>query len=237
MTSTARDVLRNVDKVVTDNSKPLRDLIANLSTFADALGRNSSHVDGIIAGLERLTGGGAKATPVVYDLTAPRMFPAFEKPGNVQLVVREPTALDVLASDKVLVRGPRGLVSIGDDAKWSDLLPLVLQARLLQSFENAGLLQQASRPSDGLNAEFQLVTELRKFDLVTGENPTAEVEFSVRVQNADGKMVAARIFQAQEPAKGTDAAAAAEALDAAFGKLASEIVVWAAGVMRGGTQG
>jgi phospholipid/cholesterol/gamma-HCH transport system substrate-binding protein len=237
ITSTARDVLRNVDKVVTDNSKPLRDLIANLSSFAEALGRNSSHVDGIVAGLERLTGGGAKAAPAVYDFSAPRMFPSFEKPGNVQIVVREPTALDVLASDKMLVRGEKGLVSIGDNAKWSDLLPLVLQARLLQSFENAGLLQQASRPSDGLNAEFQLVTELRKFDVALGSSPTAEVEFSVRVQSADGKMIAAKIFQTQEPAKGTDPASAAEALDAAFGKLAAEIVVWAAGVMRGASQG
>jgi phospholipid/cholesterol/gamma-HCH transport system substrate-binding protein len=113
----------------------------------------------------------------------------------------------------------------------------VLQARALQSFENAGLLRQASRPLDGLNADFQLVTELRKFDLVTGANPTAEVKFSARLLSAEGKVAAAKVFQAQEPAKGTDAAAAAAALDAAFGKLATELVLWTAGAMRGATQG
>jgi phospholipid/cholesterol/gamma-HCH transport system substrate-binding protein len=237
MTAAVRDVLRHVDAVVTDNSAPLRSLITNLAAFADALGRNSTHVDGIVAGLERLTGGGAKATPAVYELTAPRTFPAFEKPANAQLAVREPTALDVLASDKILVRGTRGLGSIADDAKWSDLLPLVFQARVLQSFENAGLLRQASRPLDGLNADFQLVTEFRKFDLVAGANPTAEVEFSVRLLSADGKVAAAKAFQAEEPAKGTDPAAAAAALDAAFGRLATELVVWTAGAMRGATPG
>lgn len=237
MTAAVRDVLQHVDAVVTDNAAPLRSLITNLAAFADALGRNSTHVDGIVAGLERLTGGGAKATPAVYELTAPHTFPAFEKPANAQLAVREPTALDVLSTDRILVRGPRGLTSIADDAKWSDLLPLVFQAKVLQSFENAGLLRQSSRPLDGLNADFQLVTEFRKFDLVASPNPTAEVEFSVRLLSADGKVVAAKVFQAEEPAKGIDAAAAAAALDAAFGKLAAELVVWTAGAMRGATQG
>jgi len=237
MTGAVRDVLRHVDAVVTDNSAPLRSLIANLSTFADALGRNSNHVDGIVAGLERLTGGAAKAPPAVYDLTAARAFPAFEKPANAQLTVREPTTLDALASDRIVTRGTRGLTPIADDAKWSDLLPLVFQARVLQSFENAGLLRQSSRPLDGLNADFQLVTEFRKFDLLAGPTPTAEVEFSARLVAADGKVAAAKVFQAEEPAKGTDAAAATAALDAAFGKLAVELVLWTSNAMRGATQG
>lgn len=237
MTAAVREVLGHVDSVVTDNAAPLRSLITNLAAFADALGRNSTHVDGIVAGLERLTGGGAKATPAVYELAAAATFPAFEKPTTAQLTVREPTALDVLSTDRILVRGSRGLTSIADDAKWSDLLPLVLQSRMLQSFENAGLMRQASRPLDGLNADFQLVTEIHKFDLVAAPNPTAEVEFSARLLGADGKVVAAKVFQAEEPAKGADAAAAAAALDAAFGRLAIEVVVWASNAMRGATQG
>lgn len=173
----------------------------------------------------------------MYELAAAATFPAFEKPATAQLTVREPTALDVLSTDRILVRGSRGLTSIADDAKWSDLLPLVLQSRMLQSFENAGLMRQASRPLDGLNADFQLVTEIHKFDLVAAPNPTAEVEFSARLLGADGKVVAAKVFQAEEPAKGVDAAAAAAALDAAFGRLAIELVVWASNAMRGATQG
>jgi phospholipid/cholesterol/gamma-HCH transport system substrate-binding protein len=236
MTAAVRDVLGHVDAVVTDNAAPMRSL-TNLAAFADALGRNSTHVDGIVAGLERLTGGAAKAPPAVYDLTAVRAFPAFEKPPNAQLTVREPTTLDALASDRIVTRGSRGLTPIAEDAKWSDLLPLVFQARVLQSFENAGLLRQSSRPLDGLNADFQLVTEFRKFDLLAGPAPSAEVEFSARLVAADGKVVAARVFQAEEPAKGTDAAAAAAALDAAFGRLAVDLVVWASGAMRGAPPG
>jgi ABC-type uncharacterized transport system auxiliary subunit len=113
---------------------------------------------------------------------------------------------------KFATRGSRGLTPIADDAKWSDLLPVVFQVKVLQSFENGNLLRQSSRPLDGLNADFQLVTEFRKFDLLAGPAPTAEVEFSARLVGADGKVVAARVFQDEEPAKGTDATAAAAAL-------------------------
>ena len=237
MTGAARDALRHVDALVTDNSAPLRSLITNLASFADALGRNSTHVDGIVAGLERMTGGAGKPPPAVYDLTAAGVFPAFEKPAGVQLAVREPTALDALTSDKIIVRGERGLTPIAEEAKWSDLLPLVIQARVLQSFEKADLLRQASRPLDGMTSDFQLITEVRKFNLVAGPVPMAEVEFSARLLGAEGKIIAAKVFQAEESAKGTNAAAAAAALDAAFGRLAAEVVVWTANAMRGGTQG
>jgi len=237
VTAAVREVLGHVDTVVTDNAAPLRSLITNLAAFADALGRNSTHVDGIIAGLERLTGGGAKATPAVYELSAAHTFPAFDKPANAQLTVREPTALDVLSSDRIVARGERGLSVMTDEAKWSDLLPLVLQAGILRSFENAGLLRQSSRPLDGLNSDFQLVTELHKFDLVTGANPMAEIEFAARLLSADGKVIAAKVFHAEAPAKGTDAAAAAAALDAAFNGLAVELVLWTSNAMRGGSQG
>jgi len=237
MTVAVREVLGHVDSVLTENAAPLRSLITNLAAFADALGRNSTHVDGIIAGLERLTGGGTKSAPTVYELSAARAFPAFDKPTNVQLTVRDPTALDVLSSDRIVARGERGLAVIAEDSKWSDLLPLVVQARILQSFENAGLLRQSSRPLDGLNSDFQLVTELHKFDLVTGPSPKAEIEFAARLLSADGKVVAAKVFQAEEPAKGVDAAGAAGALDAAFNRLAVELVLWTSSAMRGGSQG
>ena len=234
ITEAAREVLGHIDAVVSDNAEPMRTMIANLSKFSEALGRNSEHVDGIVAGLERLTGGAGRTPPAVYELTAPRSFPSFDKPPSGQLVVREPTALEALATDKILVRGERGIVSISDDARWGDLLPLVFQSRVLQSFENAGLLREASRPVDGLNADFQLMTEFRKFELVAGPQPSAEIEFSAKLLSADGKILAARTFQATAPAKAMDAAAAAEALDAAFGKLAIELVVWTSTAMRGG---
>ena len=54
MTNAARDTLRRLDTVLTDNAEPLRNTMANLNTFTGALARNSDKLDGIVAGLERL---------------------------------------------------------------------------------------------------------------------------------------------------------------------------------------
>ena len=53
----ARDVLRRLDGILAENAKPLHTMITNLDTFAGALARNSDKLDGIVAGLERMTGG------------------------------------------------------------------------------------------------------------------------------------------------------------------------------------
>ena len=55
-TQAARDAFQHIDGILSDNSESLHDAIANIDTFSDALARNSDKVDGILAGLERMTG-------------------------------------------------------------------------------------------------------------------------------------------------------------------------------------
>jgi phospholipid/cholesterol/gamma-HCH transport system substrate-binding protein len=233
VTDAAREVLRNIDKVISDNAESLRSTISNLAKFSEALGRNSDRVDGVIAGLERITGGAAKAPPAAYDLTAPRSFPSFDKPPSVQLLVLEPTALYTLAQDKILLRGDAGLNPISGDAKWSDMLPNVFQSTVIQSFENANFLREVSRPVEGLAGDFQLMTDLRSFEIVASPEPKAEVEIAAKVLGREGRIIAARIFHASVPVKSTGAAAAAAAIDAAFGSVATDLVVWTSAAIRG----
>ena len=46
-----------MDQVLAENSESLHSAINNIDTFAGALARNSDKVDGILAGIERMTGG------------------------------------------------------------------------------------------------------------------------------------------------------------------------------------
>ena len=104
MTEAARQALRRIDAVLADNSDSLKSSIANLNTFTGALARNSDRVDGILSGLERMTAGTpVKATPTLYDLTAPRAFPASEKAAKSQLVVLEPTALIAFDTRNIII--------------------------------------------------------------------------------------------------------------------------------------
>ncbi|MBN9261511.1 MAG: MCE family protein, partial [Hyphomicrobium sp.] len=69
MSQSARDVLRKLDSILSENAKPLRDMIANIDTFAGALARNADKIDGIAAGLERMTGGAAaRARALTFNL-------------------------------------------------------------------------------------------------------------------------------------------------------------------------
>ena len=63
LTQSATSTLKNFDKVMSDNAEPLHTAVKNFSTFSDVLSRNSERIDGILAGLERMTGGAAGAPP------------------------------------------------------------------------------------------------------------------------------------------------------------------------------
>lgn len=233
MTQAARAVLQRLDGILTENSSALKSTIDNLNTFSYALARNSSRVDGIVAGLERMTGGtaAAAAAAVVYDLTAPRAFPPAAKSPQAQLTIAEPAALLLFDSQKILVR-PQALDSpTFETARWSDSLPKLVQAKILQSFENSKYLAAVTRPGDGLNSDYQLLVEIRSFEIATAPEMAAIVELSARIVGENGRIKDSGVFRSALPAKVTDAATAAGALNEAFGNVAKELVIWAAGVI------
>jgi len=231
LTQTTREMLRRIDAILADSSEPLHGTLANLQTFSQALARNSDRVDGILAGLERMTGGIAAKPSPSYELTAPRGFPGSAKPPKGQLVVPEPTALVALETQKILIRLDEGGSVPLDNGQWSDSLPKLLQAKIVQSFENANYLRAVARPFEGLTADFQLLIDIREFQLSTASEPVGEIELSAKILGENGRILDARIFHAAAPAKAADAKAAAAALDAAFNKAATELVVWVSGVI------
>lgn len=232
MTQAARDTLRRLDAILAENSEPLHTTIGNLNTFSAALARNSDRLDGIVAGLERMTGGArGKSATVFYDLTAPRTFPPTTKARAAQLVIPEPIALVVVDSQNILIRPPPADSPTPPAGQWSDSLPKLLQAKLIESFENANYLRAVGRPTDGLSDDNKLLIEVRSFQVSAEPEPMAEVELSAKILGGKGNIVGARVFRATAPAKAANVAAAAAALDTAFGQTARELVPWAAGLL------
>ena len=223
MSEVALSALHRVDAVVSENAEPLKNTIANLSKFTDALARNSDRVDAIVAGVERMTGGGSNAQDGTYELTAAKTFPNFEKPTMSLLVIQYPTASATLGQDKILARNEGELKPFAPDAKWSDMLLEEVQSSFVQSFENAGFLGQVSRPAEGVTGDFQLLTDIRNFEILVGSPSSADVEFSAKILNSEGHIIGARVFRASHPTHAEDAAGA---LDAAFGSTLPDLVVW-----------
>lgn len=227
MTQAARDVLRHIDAVVTDNSVPVRNLIANIDKFSGALARNSDRVDGIIAGLERLTGGGPKTPPRIFELAAAKAFPGLNRRPDAQLLVLEPTALSELDTEKILVRRPDWEGPPPVAAHWPDMLPKVVQARIVQSFENAHYMKALGRVPEGTRGDFRLLIDIRSFQVSGGAGSAAEVELAGKIVSAEGRVVDARMFRASTPVATLDAEVTAKALSDTFERIATEIVLWA----------
>jgi phospholipid/cholesterol/gamma-HCH transport system substrate-binding protein len=229
LTQSASNTLRNFDKVLSDNSEPLHDAIKNFSTFSEVLSRNSERINGILAGLERMTGGasGAPATPV-YSLTAPTDAHTCPEAADLQLVVPEPAALTGLSTNKIPVMGSSPDPHAFDKALLADTMPALVQAKVVESLENSHCFRSVTRNIDGLQSDVQLVLDIRNFSIAPGPNATADLDISAKVISNDGKNLGSKVIRESTPLKSSDSAAAAAAIDDVFGKMIRELTPWVA---------
>ncbi len=226
LSETAREVLRRVDKILADNSDALHASLSNLQTFSDALARNSGRVDSILQGLERMTGGGPAKPPLpMFDLAAPTSVPPLKKLSG-QLTVAEPTAVVMYDSQHILLRAKDGGFTFLEDAQWSDSLTKLVQAKLVQAYENAQLFASVSRPVEGVAPENQLQIDIRSFSVSASPAPSADVALGAKLMSADGKIVAERVFHRSVPIPTTGAADAVSGLNAAFVGIESDLIAW-----------
>jgi cholesterol transport system auxiliary component len=161
--------------------------------------------------------------PETFDLSAASVPAAHRLRG--QIAIREPVAALDLDGQRILVRtGPETVANLAG-AQWSDRLPSLVQTRLVQTFQNAHLLQ-VGRSGGGVAADYSLELDIRAFEL-DAKAVQANVDIAAKiVATGSGRVVAARIFKAQVPAGGTGAAQATTALNAALATVMAQIVAF-----------
>ena len=231
MGTAAREALSRLNDILADNATPLKDAIANIDTFAGALAKNSDKVDTILAGLEKFVGGGNKPETVSYELTAPTDFPEIAAIPTGQLSITAPTTIVALDTQRIMIRNPEGLVPAFESFRFADSIPLIMQSRLVQGYENAGYTTVGTDAS-GIAGDFQLQTNIRKFELNTIGTPTGEVAFMAKLMDTGGTVIDAKLFEASVPVSDiTKPEVIAAAIDKAFGKAATDLIVWSLGVM------
>jgi phospholipid/cholesterol/gamma-HCH transport system substrate-binding protein len=225
MSQAARDALRKVDSVLTENSGALKDTIANFKVFSEGLARNTGKLDGIVAGLERMTGVTAPPPKITYDLRALQNLGPAGKTINVQWAIPEPSAVAMLETQHFLFSPAQEYPGFAD-AMWADSLPKLLQARLIESFENYDLAHAPLRMTDAAQAEFQLLIDVRRFRIAVASQPVAEIALSARIVDKSGKVVAARLFDESEKFDQVAPQEAVAAFSDAFGRIAKGMIAW-----------
>ncbi len=165
------------------------------------------------------------AAPLTFDLAA---LPAGGRPvaSGRAIVVSEPVGIQPFEADRIIVREGGGSLSFLGGGQWADRLPRLIQTRIIQSLENAGRLRSVSRPGDKVTADYQLISEIRAFDIQTATGE-AVVDLSLKlVADGTGRVAAARIFTARVPVASVDAGSGARALDQALVTVLADIVRW-----------
>ncbi|MCC0029470.1 MAG: membrane integrity-associated transporter subunit PqiC [Brucellaceae bacterium] len=167
-----------------------------------------------------------------FVLTAPRVD-AQRRSGRAQLLIAEPLALKDLDSQSVVVRTAPEEVQFLAGAQWSDRLPALVQARLVEGFQRAGRFGGVGRPGQGLAIDYQILTDIRDLAIVDGPGGRrAHVEIAVSIlDDRNGNVRRQKTFEASVAVAGADNSDYVRALDAAFGSVGGDIIAWVSGVI------
>lgn len=173
-----------------------------------------------------LAGCGGGPPPSTFDLSAPRGAARGLSGGGRAIVVQEPSTIAALDSERILVRAAGGELTYLPRAQWADRLPRLLQARLIQTFENRGRAA-VGRPTDRITGDVQLIVDIRHFE-VREATRDAHVEIAAKiVGGSSGNVSTARLFSASAPVGTIDGAGATSGLDQALARVLLDVTGWA----------
>lgn len=134
--------------------------------------------------------------------------------------------MHALETDRLMVRPQADQVSYYKGIAWSDRLPRLVQARMIETFQNSGAVRAVSAST----GQYALMTDLRAFQIdVTSGKAFAEIEiFAKLVNTASGKVIATKGFSARVPATTDSPADAIAALNQAFTEVLQDTTTWVA---------
>ena len=159
----------------------------------------------------------------IFDLSAPGK-PANGR-GSLQLLVAKPTTIKALDNNRIAARPTPSEYAYLPGAVWSDTLPDLLQKRLVQTLQNSGKIRAAGVPGQGLLIDYQIVADIRAFEL-TDEGAVAE--FGVKLMDdANGRILRSTVIRRVVPVRSTDNASIVWGLDRAMDEAFLEISRWA----------
>ena len=159
-----------------------------------------------------------------FEISAPQSFSGLRASTNSQILVKLPTSLDAINSERIVVRPSPRVITYLEGAQWSDTVPKMVQAKLVEAFENSASTGATAKPGDGLVIDYQLVSDIRRFDVVDRQ---ATIEISIKLlSDGSGKVVETRIFEVSAGAASQTPAGYVNAFDKAFDRLSRDVIKW-----------
>jgi cholesterol transport system auxiliary component len=169
--------------------------------------------------------------PALYRLTAAGDFPSSATLAPIQLQIDIPRAEAALDTTRIALSRSATTLDYFADAAWTDRLPVVLQAQLLASFQNAHRIVALGGTGGAARNDAILVIELRHFEAQYGAAgpPQWRIEMSADlIAVVDRRVIATRLFTGNTAVPQNDMPAIVGGADQAWRGVATQIVNWAA---------
>lgn len=167
----------------------------------------------------------------IYDLSPKSTFDEDLPATPSQLVIQEPVAAAAIDTDRIAVRTSAFEVGYFSAVRWSDRATRMVQARLVESFENSGKITAVGRQAIGLRSDYDLRTELREFQAEYASEdgaPETRVTLNAKlVVQPASVIVASQTFERVEPAASRKFDDVVAAFDEALGGVLKRVVTWA----------
>jgi len=179
--------------------------------------------------------------PRLYVLTPKSTYPDDLKHVDWQLLIDAPVSPAGLNTARIALQDSPIELRYFNLASWTDFAPRMVQALIVESFENSGRIVSVGREQIGLRSDFLLKTELREFQAEyeeripadtttlgpTASPPWARVRINAKlVQMPQREIIAQQTFERRIRAKENRMSDIIDAFDEALGKTLKAVVIW-----------
>lgn len=161
------------------------------------------------------------------------LLPAAQLPAQSQQVdwalrINSPSSSQLLDGTRIVVLPEPDRVNTYQGVRWSERTPQLLRNRLLDAFQDDGRIQALSNEEQRLQADLELVSDLRSFHSEYRDGiPYALIRLEVNLVDArDQRILASRRFSISQPASDASVPAVIAAFGQAGDQLSRELVDW-----------
>lgn len=173
--------------------------------------------------------GGSKDRQILYSpqpaLQADSSWPSVDW----QLTIATVQVARPADSARIAVRPTPQELQVYKDAAWAQRPSELLEQALLRMLEDSGKIPAVSRVGSGVNGDFRLLLDMRRFesDYAGGAVPQAVIEVNAKLLHAgDDGVVASRTFTQSVPASGTAVPEVVQAFEQGLGRVSRDLSGW-----------
>ena len=169
-----------------------------------------------------------QSEPLDIYLLPGAALPAQTQRVDWSLRVNSPVSNQLLDGTRIVVLPEPGRVNTYQGVRWSERTPRLLRNRLLDAFHDDGRIQALSNEEQRLQADLELVSDLRSFHSEYRDGlPHALIRLDASLVDARSQqIIASRRFSVSQPASDTSIASVVAAFAQAGDQLSRELVDW-----------